>query len=752
MKRNDVRNIKSKIIVLILLIITLIMILSGCQAQEFSAGYDRLIMEQAEAKKQDILDLASSMLVTIGGIAIFLSVLLTGFKMILQSKNPTARSESMSALSYVLIGIIILGTLSLTTGLVMSYTESIAPNWATGPVQEQQNPENPDVRMEEDRGNFLTMAISGLLTLIINFVRFIEDTISGGQFKGVIRMIFEEAVTLEHAPFTNSEWIFLNQLYGATTAVVGTFVLLMVGKTGLSSIAYSHSPQKREKVLGDVQRWFLMGIFLALAPILVTALTKLFNTIILLMYSTMANAAILDDLMGSNMIENIKTSSTFTTKVAQALYLGTELRIIVIFAVRKVVLTIMYAFTPIAIAIWGLSDRSYASAVWFGEMISNLTMSLFYSFTMFIMIGALNSSNMVTNWFSVIIWMMSIIPVAKVLRNSLQGLFVMMAGIDEEGLAGSAVGTVGNFLGTSGAMVAGVGGALASTFKGRNFKDPQNIFNKATGSTASPESGSTGVEAGPSTNASVNTGASNVSGTSASANGADSSTIGKESLKDAQSQYANYDDYMNSFNGAGGPSDNSNTIGDSTAPNPATAVDSTTSEEKIPARATTANKYSQMLVDKYQNMINSKGYKRYNTAKGIAKAAVMTGGAFAGNAAQMVFGNDSSFGYAVNNMRSLGRGATYAAGQAIDKGVNVRLAGKAIHETVGDIKDQEPGISYKDAINKIFDQDSNDPYRMERVKVIGDLINTRVAANPPRGKILYSANPYTSIDGMNYKS
>lgn len=721
--------IKSKRIILIILIISIVFILSACQSNRqglwgsSNENYDAGIMEMAQIKKNEFMDLSSDLLVSIGGIGVFLAVLVTGFKIIFLSKNLKARLEAMSALNYILVGVIILSTLSLTTGLIMDYTQSVQPDLIT--TLETEPIELLDAEIEEDRGNFFTFALSSFLSIIINFFTYVQRILFGEDFKGVVNMIFTEAINLPHAPFTNREWAFLNQLYLATASVAGTLVMLMVGKTGLSYIVYSHSPQKRERLTGDIQRWFLMGILLALAPILVSALTKLFNVIILMMYSSFAAGNILENLMGKNMIGTIQTSSNFTTKVAQCLYMSTELRIIVIFAVRKVVLTVMYAFTPIAIAIWGLSDRSHASAVWFGEMITNLTMSLFYSFSLFVMIGTLKASNSLSNWFLVIIWMMSIIPITKILRNSLQGLFMMLAGVDEEALGSSAVGTIGNFFGTAGAMMAGAGAAMMTTFKGRSAKDPMNIFNKAAEGLAGAGTGagSSGIGKPPTYSGPAEGGSPPAA----------SGSIGIGYDKDI---VAGLDERMAQTENNAGLS--GGTTGTSC---------SKASSNEIPV----GNKYAKKLTEKYNNLINSKGYKSYSAAKSIAKTTAMLGYSFVSNAAQMVFGNDPAYAYTVKNISSFGKSTLDTMGQFLDKGINVRMAGNVIHETVDDIRTEEPEISYKEAINKIFNQKLDDPYRMERVKVIGDLMNTREGTAPPRGKIIYNTPAYTSIDGMNFK-
>lgn len=54
--------------------------------------------------KKEFMDLSTDLLVSISGIGIFLAVLVTGFKMILQSKNLNTIIEAMSELNYIIIG------------------------------------------------------------------------------------------------------------------------------------------------------------------------------------------------------------------------------------------------------------------------------------------------------------------------------------------------------------------------------------------------------------------------------------------------------------------------------------------------------------------------------------------------------------------------------------------------------------------------------------------------------------------------
>lgn len=277
---------------------------------------------------------------------------------------------------------------------------------------------------------------------------------------------------------------------------------------------------------------FLLGT----APFLVQGLFRLFNAFTDSLGTATAavwgaggtSSSAAGKAFGVDTFKNLKTGSALTTAIVHFLYVWQMIKINLVFISRKVVLAVMYAFTPIAIALWGINKRVHAASIWFGEILTNAAMQFFYAFTFTVMIVALGDDW--KNWILTLVWMSAIIKIADMLRNSLQGFFTKLAGIDEAGLAGGVFGTVGS-------TFAGMAAAFGMATNNKEFKGSSvggKVFGETLGNNNGKKNkiqGNGGVAANmPSSKdapdvKSQNNGSS-VNGTSAAAGGTGSTSSG----------------------------------------------------------------------------------------------------------------------------------------------------------------------------------------------------------------------------------
>lgn len=398
-----------------------------------------------------------------GGSLVAFGLMMTGFKMILASHKEKVREEIAESFSKIILGSIILGSCMLFAGFLANITNNMGlsmTNEFSGITSKV------TAAKDDDTGTFLIRGFAELISVIPEAIFSWFGSLAG--FLPLNQLIFNKASivpfgisgTITIAPFTDAEWHNLNYIYLSICTICAPLILIMVAKTGIGLIFNSITPTKRAQLQEDVARWFFSAVIVATAPLMIKGLFLFFNG----MTDSLAN--VFDAQMPKSVLAasdysflaNLKTGSVLTTAIVKFLFAWKYVEINLVFLSRKIILVIMYAFTPIAAFLWGINNRIQASQIWLGEIITNASMQFFYAFTYSVMILSLGASSW-QNWLYALIWMFALIKIAEVLRNSLQGLFTRMSGIDESRMTGKALGALGS-------MVSGASMALGSSFSG----------------------------------------------------------------------------------------------------------------------------------------------------------------------------------------------------------------------------------------------------------------------------------------------
>lgn len=396
-----------------------------------------------------------------GGSIIAFAMGLVAIRMILTKNSDSKREETMTALGKIILGCGLLGSCILISGFlvgVANHIGSVLTNGSSSVIN------SPTANITDDDGNFITKAFANIFTSIEKCVFNLFSTYFG--FLPLDKLIFNSKAnvfgitgTISVPPFTDTEWSNLNYMYLRVTSICAPIVLIMVGKSAISLIMSANKPAQRSEFQEDICRWLFSLALIAVGPILLRGLF-LFASYMTDAVVAMFNASFGKDNYVTNisMVDSIQTGSVLTSAIVKCLFAWKYFQINMLFLVRKIVLTAMYAFTPLAALFWGIDNKTQAIQIWFGEMITNAVMQFFYAFTFSIMIISLSGSSW-KNWFYSIIWIFSLVKIAEVFRNSLQGLFTKLAGVDEMAIAGKSFGPVS-------AAASGAIGAISRTFRG----------------------------------------------------------------------------------------------------------------------------------------------------------------------------------------------------------------------------------------------------------------------------------------------
>jgi|GEM_PF-2996720 len=426
-----------------------------------------------------------------GGVIIAFAIIMAGIKILLSAHKKDAREKAMDSLGKIIAGGFIIGASLMLSGFIANIANQtgieVINNNPTVKFDQNSNGNSSKDDSGNNKGTFVTRAVAGVIDEVPNKIfDFITDGTMG--FESLDKLIFNTSSSGKSMPpFEDDEWHNLNYLYISICTIVAPLLLIMIAKTGVEMILYSDSTSKKIDLKEELMRWFMCAFFLGAAPFLVQGLFTFFNsftdslgTATKAIWGSSNSGTQAGSGFAVSTFKNLVTDSVITTAIIHLLYAWLMVKINLVFISRKVVLAVMYAFTPIAIALWGINKRVHAASIWFGEMITNAAMQFCYAFTFTVMLVVLGTANW-NKWILVLVWMSAVIKIADMLRNSLQGFFTKLAGIDEASLAGGVFGTVGS-------TFAGMAAAFGMATNNKEFKG-SSVGGKVLGETLGNNNG-----------------------------------------------------------------------------------------------------------------------------------------------------------------------------------------------------------------------------------------------------------------------
>lgn len=405
-----------------------------------------------------------------GGVIIAFAIIMAGIKILLSAHKKDARTKAMESLGKIIVGGFIIGSSLIFDGFIAN----VANQTGIEIISNVPSTNSGSFEKNSEDSTFVTRAVAAVIDAVPNKIFDLLSTkdnngktVGAMGFKPLDSLIFNAGNSnTSMPPFSDDEWHNLNYLYICICTIVAPLLLIMVAKTGMEMVLYSDSTSKKIDLKEELMKWFICAFLLGTAPFLVQGLFTLFNsftdslgTATKAIWGTSGSAS---TGFSTDTFKNLATGSIITTAIIHLLAAWIMIKINLVFISRQVVLAVMYAFTPIAVALWGINKRVHAASIWFGEIITNAAMQFCYAFTFTVMFVALGKDGW-NSWFITLVWMSAIIKIADMLRNSLQGFFTRLSGIDEASLAGGAFGAVGS-------TFAGMAAAFGMAANNKEFK------------------------------------------------------------------------------------------------------------------------------------------------------------------------------------------------------------------------------------------------------------------------------------------
>jgi hypothetical protein len=375
----------------------------------------------------------------------------------------------------------------------------------------------------EDEGGFFEKAIAAVFDNL--YIAFSELTGKFG-FKPIGELLLqveENAYDLSYpAPFTTGQWRKLDALYtnmaGVGLALYLVAILATAGR--FISAGVSKNADARAEAVSQVWRLVFAILIIAAAPLAVRVLYVLNNALVEAIANAGKITGDIGKLLSNDWLANLKTGSVIGTAVVKIIFAWAGFWLNIIFWMREVVVSVMYVFTPLMAILWTMNKNVTAAAVWLGELVTNAFLHSAYALAAVVVVVFIAGGD--GNWPEKVLAVYMLISLGGVLRNSLQGLWTRWAGIDEEGIAGKALGMFGmggvaglGRLASASVAGAAAGGAVAGAAGGAPGGDaPINLQGvpAAGGTAAGTTAGMAGAAAGAATGmaSSSSTGAAGV--------------------------------------------------------------------------------------------------------------------------------------------------------------------------------------------------------------------------------------------------
>jgi len=282
-------------------------------------------------------------------------------------------------------------------------------------------------------------------------------------FKSLDALIFNKGVENPDV-IMNQQWTdAMNNWFKIMQTIAAPVIFIAVIITAFRFIKAAANPKAREEAIEAVERLLLSAMILLLAPVFVSVLLKVNNALVESLKGVQNGSA--DNALGlsDTLIGSIKTGSPLLTSLVIILFAFLEFRLNIMFFMRMFSITILYIFTPFVTALWTIEKSVNAAGVWMGEIISNIFMQFAYAFvfTVFLVFVPYMGTG------GTLICAMIIIPMAEMIRNSVQNLWIRLSGFDEAGASMKAAGILGTVaaLPTLGKTIAAQFGGLGSVGK-----------------------------------------------------------------------------------------------------------------------------------------------------------------------------------------------------------------------------------------------------------------------------------------------
>ncbi|MCQ2979278.1 MAG: hypothetical protein MJ245_05740 [Clostridia bacterium] len=373
---------------------------------------------------------------------VFVVILLIGIDAITDSYDGKSRAQIIEKFKHIIYGVILFSIATLIVAVASQFQETVLTDLYDVQYESVTMPEMEDATLDTNwLANILEMGLKIIGRVLEVILQFLFSLVSGNGFDNALdnqytlnNVLFladfgdtidlnaenQYGVKLTTAPFSVAEWTRYTKAYIFLATIAVPLMLLSVIKVAYDLVMGAGNFEKVTEVKKTVMRIISGIIIIALGPYLFRTVLTFFNMLVYLIPVEFSFDIIIEDIDDANGLLSVITSLW---------WLWIKFRIMLLFVVREIMLTVMYVITPIVIGFWTVSEKTKAFNRWIGETVTNAATQFCYALVFFIATVVLSGAQ--TNAFFTLLWMSMMLKVADFFKESFQNLFDKWSGINE---------------------------------------------------------------------------------------------------------------------------------------------------------------------------------------------------------------------------------------------------------------------------------------------------------------------------------
>ena len=392
---------------------------------------------------------------------VFIMIIMIGINGIMHSYDGKSRAEMVEKFKHIIYGVLLFSIAALIVTIATEFQQNLIESLYDEQYEDIATPEAIEENLETNWiANIIEMffkIIGRILEYLIQLL-FSVITLDGSNILNAANPAESEynlnnilflsnlgdsidlnaenayGVKLTTAPFSTKEWGRYTSAYFLLTSVSVPLMLIALLKSAFGMIVNAGNFEKVMDVKKTTLRICLGILIVAFGPYLFRGVLTFFNMLVYLIPVKFEVDIIMEDIDSANGLLSVLTSLW---------WLWIKFRIMLLFVVREIMLTVMYISTPVVIGLWAVSEKTQAFNRWLGETMTNAATQFCYAMVFFMATVILHGAQ--TNAFFTLLWLSMMLKLANFFKESFQGLFSKWGGVDESGVADGMAGKITGF-------------------------------------------------------------------------------------------------------------------------------------------------------------------------------------------------------------------------------------------------------------------------------------------------------------------
>lgn len=412
----------------------------------YSVGVQREsnLNENKQIFSDTIIDIAK----VIFAFLVFVMILATGLNLIIHNMDGKSRAEVINKFKHILYGVVLFAAAAVIVAVATKFQDTLISNLYTDSSSVIPQFEETESALDTNWfANIIELALKIIGRILEYFIQLLFAVISldGSNIGNALSVNasqynlnnilfladFGDTINfdtvnafgqkLTTAPFSVAEWTRYTQAYILLSTVAVPLMLIALIKVAYDMILHAGNFEKVVEVKNTSFRIVIGIIVVCLGPYLFRAILTFFNMLVYLIPVQFSFDIIVEDIEQTNGLLAVITTLW---------WLWLKFRVMLLFVVREIMLTVMYISTPLVIGMWAISEKTKAFNRWLGETVTNAATQFCYAMVFF-MATVVLGGNSQPNTFFTLLWLSMMLKLANFFKELLQGIFDKWGGIDE---------------------------------------------------------------------------------------------------------------------------------------------------------------------------------------------------------------------------------------------------------------------------------------------------------------------------------